>query len=88
MNPKPDTSYLIPHIQNKPTAMKSFLLRFVAITFFCLASLMFKSETSACKLADRCISKNEFVPAAKQIINSTTNEQGISHKYEAFFIKI
>jgi hypothetical protein len=64
--------------------MKFFLLRLIAITFFCVASLTFKSETSACRSVDRFISKNEFMPAGKQVNNSTTSEQGTSYKYEAF----
>ncbi len=64
---------------------KAFLFRLLAITFFCLATLAIKSETSCCKSNCIHIPKNSAsVHLAK--VNSNTKNSG--YKPEAFFIKI
>lgn len=65
---------------------KSFLFRLVAITFFCLASVAIKSETSTtCNM--KCDSNKNNVQLMKSTILS--EEQSVPpYPYENFFIKI
>ncbi len=64
---------------------KSFLFRLTAITFFCLASLAIKSETSMCDMKCTSVKKNN------QILQSPINSEEHyipAYPYESFLIKI
>jgi len=64
---------------------KAFLFRLLAITFFCLASLAIKSETSCYKSNCIHIPKNKVSVHLAKVNSNTENPD---YKYEAFFIKI
>ncbi|MEP6927040.1 MAG: hypothetical protein ABI834_05355 [Ginsengibacter sp.] len=64
---------------------KTFLSRLFAITFFCLASLVIKSETSFCKLQCSDAAKKEAV--MHSLILNSVYESPLYHD-DGFFIKI
>ncbi len=64
---------------------KSFLFRLVTITFFCLASLAIKSETSMCNMKCSSVKQNSV------ILESSIRSEQLSvpdYPYESFYIKI
>ena len=64
---------------------KSFLFRLFTITFFCLASLAIKSETSICNMKFSSIKNNSLILQSSILIE----KQSIpAYPYESFFIKI
>ncbi len=64
---------------------KSFLFRLVTITFFCLASLAIKSETSICNMKCSSIENKSLMLQSSTRIE----QQSISaYPFETFFIKI
>ncbi len=64
---------------------KTFLLRMISLTFFCLAYIAIKSETSACKMNCPYAVKNKV---CSEIKNSDSNAENGYYRYDAFFIKI
>ena len=64
---------------------KTFLFRLFVLTFFCIASLSIKSETTSCKLQCRYAAQNAII--MKSIILSDVHESPLNHD-DGFFIKI
>ncbi len=68
--------------QFKTTVMKKvLLLRLVAITFFCLASLAIKSETSICNMKSICPLKSR---ALSESLMNTEQEIIHANQYDVF----
>jgi hypothetical protein len=64
---------------------KAFFFRLFAIAFFCLASLVIKSETSSCKLQCRYAAQKAAV--MQSLIISDLHESPLPHD-DGFFIRI
>ena len=64
---------------------KTFLYRLVALTFFCLASMAIKSETSSCRL--KCSYAAQKACVMKLLISNDVDESPLHHD-DGFFIKI
>jgi hypothetical protein len=64
---------------------KTFLFRLVVITFFCLASLAIKSETSICNL--QCRHAAQKAAVMQSLILDDAHEIPVYHD-DGFFIKI
>lgn len=64
---------------------KSFLFRLVTITFFCLASLAIKSETSICNMKCSSMEKSNVLMQSSIL----SEQQPVPfYPFENFFIKI
>ncbi|MEO8763307.1 MAG: hypothetical protein ABI416_03430 [Ginsengibacter sp.] len=63
----------------------TFLFRLIVLTFFCMASLAIKSETTSCKL--QCPYATQKATIMDPLITSEVHASPIPHD-EGFFIKI
>jgi hypothetical protein len=64
---------------------KTFLFRLLAITFFCLASLVIKSETTLCNLQCRYAAQKV---AVMQSLKLNDTDENPSYHDDGFFIRI
>ena len=64
---------------------KTFLFRLVTLTFFCLASLVIKSETSFCNF--QCRSAAQKAAVMQSLKLNDVHESPLYHD-DGFFIKI
>ena len=83
---KPETWYLKSEIIHKKSTVmkKAFLFRLLALTFFCMASLVIKSETSSCKL--QCTYAAQKAPVMQSLLND--RHDSLLYHDDGFFIRI